>query len=46
MVKSNYKKKIRKEDSLDWLLKHPAHIDPKLATKEALEKIREEMLCP
>lgn len=39
-------KKQAKEDPLDWLLKHPAHVDPKLVTKEALEKIRENMWYP
>ena len=37
------KTKHAEEDSLDWLFKHPAHIDPKLATKEKLEEIEEEM---
>lgn len=36
----------KKEDSLDLLLKNPAHIDPKLATKEKLEEIEEEMWKP
>ena len=35
--------KTGREDSLDAMLGNPAHIDPKIATKEKLEQIEDEM---
>ena len=37
----------RGEDTLDWLLKHPAHVaNPKMVSREELEEIEEEMWNP